>query len=188
MKSSAKVLEGRDNGLFYYEDAPKGVLCERCGGCIDWEYAPQDLTAGVFLRFDVSYTYDGRIVLSERVLEILSTFDHSPKILQIGENPAFFSIMPRRIYEFDAITRGTRFTRYCDLCNRYSEVAGATPAFLNVHDDIPGTFIARTDLDFGSGAGRSPLIIIGKDIADSIRNHKLLGAYFKDIFLREDEQ
>ena len=60
------------------------------------------------------------------------------------------------------------FGGFCDGCRCFTEVAGATPAFL-VDPPVPlPDEILRTDIEFGTGDELRPLIVVGTGVAEAL--------------------
>ena len=125
-------------------------------------------------KYDVSYSYDGVLVMSARAREVIvaagmSGMEFRP--LQAG----LFSARPSVVVAFDAAARETRFEKPCPVCGTYEEVAGATPVFLKPGAVVPDNGFARTDLEFGSGDEKMPLVLCGDQAAQVLKSKRLKG-------------
>ena len=88
---------------------------------------------------------------------------------------------PARVLEYDAQRRGTRFMEYCSVCGQHESVVGANPVFLrNVRGPIGDGFY-RTDLEFGSGREKHPLVIMGLATYPLLLKEKLKGVELSPI-------
>jgi hypothetical protein len=116
-------------------------------------------------RFDVSYTYDGYLIVSERFRDIAE--EAGTRCISLPSVSGFYSLLVENEVPFDTVRRRTRFEQPCDECGRYFVVAGATPAFLKVEAELPDQMF-RTDLEFGTGNEQHPLIIAGPRTADRL--------------------
>jgi hypothetical protein len=86
-----------------------------------------------------------------------------------------------RVVSFDAKSRRTRFINCCAVCGNYDEVIGATPAYL----EVPGPLedgIFRSDLLFGSGNAKHPLIIVGLETKERLEGAGLKGLLFREAY------
>ncbi|HSC81825.1 MAG TPA: hypothetical protein VLC08_15810 [Chitinolyticbacter sp.] len=107
--------------------------------------------------FDLSYTYDGYCIASMKLKEMFARHKVSGvEFLSIGSDPTCFVLKPTAIVLFDAARRESIFEGMCQACGQYEGIYGATPAFLL---QAPKTDIAGTDIMFGSGNARSPIVI-----------------------------
>jgi len=166
----AFVLSGPDNDSYMLD----GVEVWRCGTCglpMDREVANPTFVLRD-RRWDLSYTYDGYCIVSERFHAALGDQDAIYRALP--SEPDFFVLSSDRFVDFDAERRGTRFEDRCDECGRYRSVAGATPAFLT--DPVPlASNLARTNVEFGTGDEQRPLLLVGTEAAARLRADGLAG-------------
>lgn len=100
---------------------------------------------------------------------------------QLPDAPHFFAVRAMRAVEFDAERRKTRFTTLCQFCGQYESVVGARPAFLKIGSVVEEREFVRTDLEFGSGDEKHPLLICGKTAAEAISDAELKGLDVKPI-------
>lgn len=169
------VTFGQDNGLYYFQERDDLVRCESCGTLLrKWEADLEVVSMRRRIRHDVSTSYDGVLVVSERFLEV---YRHE-RMTGLEIRPVqggLFSIIATREVAFDAIARGTRFANRCDCCGEYESVVGATPAILVSPDEIEPLEFVRTDLEFGSNDAKAPLLICGEAAAAALVAAKLRG-------------
>lgn len=157
----AYILRGHDNNAYFFSDDSKGITCEACGTCLDYGYVPREIDMQPSKKYDVSTTYDGRMLYSAAFVDFCKTE------LQLGEefipiscgSGTFYYMFPARIIRFDVTRRHTRFLNACNKCGGYESIVGATPAFLDANLPIGHGFF-RTDIAFGSGKEKFPLILI----------------------------
>jgi hypothetical protein len=127
-------------------------------------------------KYDISVTYDGILIVSERFKSVYTSNILSGLIFrQLPDDPRFFAVNAVRSVEFDAERRKTRFIKPCPECGRYESVVGATPVFLKVGCDVNGPEFVRTDLEFGSGDEKSPILICGPVASKALFDAKLKG-------------
>lgn len=171
------VLSATDNGSFKLRGNASHPSCSSCGFATvrDWIDPAFRLTG---LRRDASYTYDGYFVVSDRFVAVVGK--HAASFLELPAEPGFFAVVPQVVVAFDSERRGTRFEDLCSACGRYGSVAGATPAFLRLAKALPDA-IARTDIEFGSGDERSPLLLVGPDLGSRIAAAALTGVELSPI-------
>lgn len=120
-------LSGPDNDSSMLVNAPASGRCASCGRLLDSGWIdPLFLIAE--RRFDLSFTYDGYCIVSERFRSVVA--DRGARYVPLPSEPSFFALFSRQRVPFDAARRQTRFTNRCSECGRWHDVAGATPAFL----------------------------------------------------------
>ena len=100
----ASVLSAQDNNTFFFlQMLPDGVCCPQCGTCLDYAYAPSKLSCGPLRRCDVSYTYDGRLILSARAVDKLG-LRHRPEeihLVELQHSPSVYYALPTRVIAFE---------------------------------------------------------------------------------------
>lgn len=169
------TVYGQDNDLYFFDDREDVSRCPSCGSLTrKWE---EDLSVVAIkrkLRYDVSYSYDGVLVVSPRFLGIYEAEAMTGLVfteLQRG----YYAIMATRIVAFDAVARQTRFETKCVTCGIYESVIGAGPAFLVTPVEVGTSEFVRTDLEFGSDDEKSPVQICGESAAEALRAAGLKG-------------
>lgn len=127
-------------------------------------------------KYDLSVTYDGLMVVSEKFISVYTKGNLiGLGFRQLPEDPSFYAIHTMNRVEFDAEKRKTRFINPCKECGRYESVIGATPICLKASATIQAREFVFTDLEFGSGDEKCPLLICGPEAAEVILNSKLNG-------------
>jgi hypothetical protein len=170
--ASAYVLGGPDIQTYYFDGAPDGTVCPRCGSCLDRSYYPAILDVREARRCAFGNTLDLQPLFSKYLVDIIN--DLSGQHLAANEIPGsrgYFHLAVTETIEFDAQRRKTKFGPLCDACGRVGWIAGATPAFLTCNQVLPNG-IFKTDLEFGGQNGRAPLLIVGKELKKQIETHR----------------
>jgi hypothetical protein len=169
------LLMAPDNDLYFLRDRPDVTRCSSCGALTKkWEEDMSSVPIPVNGRYDVSYSYDGVLVVTRKFKDVVADegivgMEFRP--LQEG----LFSASAARVVQFDAKSRETRFENRCPTCHIYESVVGATPVFLMPGATVPDNGVARTDLEFGSDDEKGPLIICGDEAARKLRKRRLRG-------------
>ena len=150
--------------------------CLKCGELLNkWE----EEIRGVRVkkrRFDVSVTYDGVTIVSSAFRKWYESAGIEGLVITpLPDDPDFASIVTTTVVAFDSLRRHTRFLNACDLCGRYKEVIGANPVFLKPGHVVPARGFCGTDIEFGSGDGKHPLLLCGAETANLIVRAKLRG-------------
>jgi len=180
MKPIGYVLFGQDNGGSFFQNAPRGVLCEDCQACIDLRYAPSDLKIDTF--YDLSHTLDNRLICSRRAKDFfLERFDVLISEVGAWRGNSLYHVSPKISVPFSAIRRGTRFLDRCDTCGTYKSIVGAAPAYLEL-ESLDKECFFKTDIVFGSYAEKAPLNVIGEETQKNFTGLGFSGGVFKDVF------
>ena len=182
MSEIRKVLYGHDNESYAFRNRNDAHRCPKCGGLLQkWE---QDLSGFKLEKrnLDISYTYDGVLVVSKRFKEFVENKGFiGVEFRQLPDDSEFFSLVCNATVAFDFERRRTRFEDKCDKCGCYESVAGATPTFLKRGKEVSSNSLSRTDLEFGSGDEKHPLIICGAEVVQAIRRQGFRGIDFAEI-------
>jgi hypothetical protein len=127
-------------------------------------------------KYDISITYDGIVVVSQRFKFLFESACLSGLQFRVLPDDAeFYAIHAGRVVAFDAERRITRFIKPCQQCGRFESVVGATPVYLKPGGEIDPREFVRTDLEFGSKDEKHPLLLCGNDAAQSLSRAKLRG-------------
>lgn len=179
----AYFIYGPDNGGSFFSEAPPRLFCERCGVPLpeSLQYAPRRLQVENVYPF--SYTYDNRAICTRAFMEMCLRFDPvGVRFTPVSQDPELFWLMPIRILKLDYKRRQTKFDEWCEKCNRFAQVAGASPGFsARPVLDYPEGFY-RTDVAFGSGREQAPAVIVGPRLKEHIDQQNYPGVYFKPIY------
>jgi hypothetical protein len=150
-------------------------ICKACGFKTDIYY----INASFRVKrrtYDLSATYDGYKIASLKFMEACNRLKLSGlEFLKLPADDEFFVVRSNTISKFDTVARKTKFDSLCDVCGFYRAVAGATPAYIM---ERPETDFSRTDIVFGSGNCRSPLIIATEYAKNALRKERLKGLEF----------
>jgi hypothetical protein len=178
----AYSLSGSDNSLYFFDDPPEGVLCSNCKTCLNLYYLPSEMTIHKSIKYDISFTYDGRPLVSTRFKEFCEAREYEGlNFFQVSREPCYFYFLPEILLQFDDYRRQTRFEKKCEVCGNYESIVGATPPYLKEKGEIKkGIF--RTDLMFGSAHRKFPRIIIGTETYQAMVKKKFRGIWFHPVY------
>jgi hypothetical protein len=129
---------------------------------------------------DYSSTYDGFTIVSEK----FKTFCEGEGYVGLefvalaGGNYYWFKV--HTVVEYDATGRGTRFINFDKDCDGFEEIIGANPVYLKDKRILADGFY-RTDLCFGSYAGKSPLFLIGPGTKEKLEQAGFESIVFEEI-------
>jgi hypothetical protein len=134
-------------------------------------------------KVDIGYTYDGFLVVSENLKSrLLENGFTGLEFLSIPSDDAFFILRVHNIIEYNALPGQVRFNKFSRKYNEYLWVHGAYPVYIKHNDQqIHENNIYRSDLFFGEGIKRSPVLMVGIKTRDLLNSWELKGLTFEKI-------
>jgi hypothetical protein len=134
-----------------------------------------------------SDTRDLQPLFSKSLVNIINDLNGNRlEATEMRGSGGYFHLAVTETIEFDPQRRKTKFGPPCDVCGRVGWIAGATPAFL-LCNEVPLNGILKTDLEFGDRNGRSSLLIVGKELKETMESWDFPGIYFKDAYCASDK-
>ena len=155
----------------------KGLsVCEACGYRTDFEYINHAFELDR-KSYDLSATYDGYYIASLKFKECIQREQIANVEFTVLKNePNYFVVFVREKVAFDTVKRKSRSENYCELCGNHESFVGATPAFLK--EPAKGD-LCRTDVMFGSGNAKHPVLIASEAFKELVQREKLQGIQFE---------
>lgn len=188
------TLDGHDNGTYMYEPGDKALpTCPRCGYRLDFfptnpDYAlkkrfkPLTGQPTVSKETALSLTYDHQHIVSQGFKDFCSQEGYEGlNFIAFPKDPHHFHLIITNQVKFDPLRTRTRFLKLCPICGNYDEVIGTRPAFLQLSEPLADGFY-RTDLLFGSGDRKDPLIIVGTETKAKLKAMKFKGFIFNPAY------
>ncbi len=170
------------SGSRLFEILLKLHVCLSCGyrKSLNWDNPFFELKKPFF---DFSYTYDGICIVSQRVIDFMFRFQYENDVewVRLKNFPNFYTFLSHRSVAFDSDRRQTRFEKQCKICGFYESVTGATPVFLKGISSRLDRGFYRTDLQFGSGNEKSPILIVGPQTKEELISKKFTGITFQEV-------
>jgi len=161
-----------------FENMPGLETCLSCGFKIDFTYINKDFNLRKKVN-DLSFTYDGYCIVSLKFKEACNRHNIAgADFIALPKENGYFFFRPNRIIEFDHQKRKTRFENMCEECGNYESVTGNKPAYIK--GNLTAGFF-RTDILFGSGNEKSPLIIVSEQIKYILEQEKIKGVIYAKI-------
>jgi hypothetical protein len=180
------VILGPDNGYNMYRNLQLDK-CSKYMNVYSIDKIDKDMRIRK-LKNDFTYTYDGFAIVSDRFKQFCERESyHGIEFIDVSGCQKYFWFKIQNVIEFDAEARRTQFISFNAECNGYEEIIGATPACLKQTTPLPDGFF-RTDIFFGSYAGKSPLELIGAATKEKMEAEDFSGIYFKEILTEYDWQ
>jgi hypothetical protein len=133
-------------------------------------------------KMDIGSTYDLFIIVSERFKNLCE--ENSFGNLEFIPLPAdsnFYLFRVNNILEFDREKGLIKCEKFSKEYNKYQWVHGGSPVCLKNKQPVPEGTIYRTDVFFGAGIRKSPVLMIGIKTKELIESWKLKGIYFNKI-------
>ncbi len=174
-------IDASDNDSYMNADIWGKNICD----CLDFvKNRPLHLNEKFKLtkkNLDISYTYDCFLIVSDRFrIFCVSNNYQGLHFFQIRNYPKHYLFQVNNILQFDSKRRGTRFLDFNPSCNEYQEVIGANPVCL-VDNLILANGFYRTDLEFGGGYSKSPIILTGVETGSKLKLENFKGLSLEKI-------
>src|SRR5262245_698106 len=123
-------LSAQDNGWHFFRDRDDVRRCLDCNSLTDkWSEDFASIPAAPETKHDLSYTYDGVLVVAVRFKEAVQNLGITGMQFRSLQKH-LFAARPTAIAPFDGARRKTRFENQCKSCEQYESVVGATPVVL----------------------------------------------------------
>lgn len=176
-------LSAHFNDSYAFYDRTDVRRCPACGNLTHkWEESLDDLRIRKRRKFDLSATYDGVLVVSDRFRNLYESESLAGlEFTTLPKDPTFHVPRATEVVAFDAERRGTRFEGICAVCGQYDAVAGATPVMLKSGHTIPARGFVRTDIEFGSHDEKHPIPLCGCEAARVLIEGGLRGLEIEKI-------
>ncbi len=169
-----------DNGLYAFRGVHQSLRCLECANIRDkWDLSSTTLTVPTRMRKDISCTYDGLKIVSKKFRECVDGAGLIGLLFH-PVAPGFSAITAERRVHFDVAARRPPRLGPCNSCGHFREVGGAVPTLLHGPISVDPNEFVWTDLEFGSGDEKTPLLICGDLAAQTLRNARFLGLSTSD--------
>ncbi|EMK3356945.1 hypothetical protein V8063_004815 [Vibrio parahaemolyticus] len=169
------MCSSADEVLGGLEDLP---VCESCLYRTDLEYINKKFK----LRrkaYDLSSTYDGYYIASLKFKELIEREKiKGVELHPLDNEPEYFALFVRNVVKFDTHKRGCKSENFCLKCGSYESFVGSSPTFIK--EPLPND-LCRSDVVFGSGNEKSPLLLASQHFLDLVKREKLKGISFEQV-------
>jgi hypothetical protein len=174
-------LDPEDNNEFFIADESKLPKKYRYSNIYDYNEIPADLRLKS-RQLDISSTWDLVDIVSDRFKVFCEENQFTGlEFIRLPADNSFYVFRVHNIIEYDSVSRGVEFIKFNKEYNSYEEVIGATPVHLKSKELIPEGNIYRTDLFFGSGIRKGPLLLVGIKTKELIESGPLKDIYFDEV-------
>ncbi len=180
----AKILIGGDeNGYMYPHSSLRPDVCPVCKNRI--KDVPNLGYKVKRKSSDVIVTHDHYTIVSERFKDFCVENNYDNLVFtKLIKSEGYYFFEVNSIFPLDYVRINTRFINYRECCGSYDEIIGVEPAFkkedfLLISDD----FIYRTEHRFASYAFKHYNIIVGLRTMRKLKEAKLRGLYYDNVYL-----
>src|SRR5690606_26792944 len=184
-KLIGNVIFGYDNDSYMHETSVKELHCDLCQAKLRSK-ASKNFKLKV-KKFDISYTYDGYLIVSKMLKEFLEgEVSIGVNFHRLVQEPEFFWLEVISEITFDWKMRRTKLLNQCPKCLVFEEVAGSTPAFVKDSDLLSSNKILRTDIEFGFKTSRFPLVILNLELLEKFKLLEISGLSLDKVYSSEE--
>lgn len=179
----AYSMSAPDGDGHFFEGAPSTSFCPECNSCIDQNFVPTNLKMKR-KTYEVSCTYDNRMIVSQRFKDFCLQHSFEGTMFKlVNEKARLYLLESDREVSFDPERGQTRFENLCESCGQYESVVGAYPSFLRgITQPLRGGFYC-SDLKFGSGREKSPILFVGIETKKLIEEALFKRTEFEEVVL-----
>ena len=176
-------VSGQHNNTSFITEATQEPVCPGCLNLKDkWSLALQ----GKKIKrrnLDVSYTYDGFMVVSRRFLELYRA--HRLVGLRINPLPddrEFAVVRPTESVPFDEEATLTEYEDQCPVCGQWDSITCVDPIYVRKSARVePGSFV-RTDFEFATHEEKTPIVICREHVREILEAGDLKGLVTNEVF------
>ncbi|MDH7459699.1 hypothetical protein QEG73_00370 [Chitinophagaceae bacterium 26-R-25] len=186
MKVLGYSISAADNDSYMNSDQHEVNIC-RCLDFVKNRHLHLNPTFKLNKKnYDISYTWDDFLLVSDRFKQFCIDNKYtSVSFIEIPNYPTKHLMTVSNITDFDSARRETKFLEFSPECNEYNEVVGATPVCLTIDSPLTDNFF-RTNIEFGRGYAKGPIILVGVETAIKLKAQKLKGLYLEKILAKYD--
>jgi hypothetical protein len=152
-------------------------ICDKCGYRTDYRYN------NVYFKltrktYEFSYTYDGVMIVSLRFKEFCDRNGYDNlRFIELERSFGFFQMcVTNNVVPYKATLK----EKLCDKCGQYEEIIGPSIDEQKVHEPLKDQFY-QSDLWFGSGNAKSPVLIVGEATKERLKKEKFKNIVFNKI-------
>jgi hypothetical protein len=175
-------LKAYDGGLkaFTYWEVPQAAIhCPACNGTFDFEAVSKQVRANGPWQIASAR---GRIIVGNQVRDFCRRHGYRDVMFPILDSRRqLFELRPERLLEVDLERSQPILTDFCTRCGNFQcYLLGQGLFFRGVSEALPSGFY-RTNIAFGCGMSKSPLVIVAPKTMRELRGEHLRGLKFKAV-------
>ncbi len=156
---------------------PHPATCPACGAKADKAYV-DPLFRVKKRRRDLTVTYDGGVLVSQRMRSLLLTCGATEDDFRVlPADLDFFWLYPRQVLDYEAGRRNDP----CAICGEYFDEVGPIPSFLNTLTAPLTAGVYRSSLEFGSVPLKSWALVVGVETARAMADAGLKGLEMSEL-------
>lgn len=171
-----------------YVGAESAVVCSECGVIVNRCYSNAQLRF-TNRRFDYSYTYDCRAIVSKRFRDFCLDNELGGGMfekLSAMEGFYHFQVEPSRAVNVCTTRFEFNVGPTCATCGETRYLCGAYPLFINRDSALDSGF-HRTDLEFGDTKSRTACYLVCPSTKRLLESAKFKGLDFEAVYSSSTE-
>ncbi|WP_139140378.1 hypothetical protein [Variovorax boronicumulans] len=156
---------------------PHPATCPVCGVKVDAHYIGPRYRVKKRRR-DITATYDGYILVSERLRSVLQEGGAAKEdFIALPADPNFYWLRPQKTLEYLAAERAKR----CPACGQFVDEVAPIPLFLGKLVEPIAAGVYRSSLEFGSAPLKAFQVVVGVRTALAIQANSLVGIDLEEL-------
>lgn len=156
---------------------PHPATCPACGVKVDALYIGPEYRVKKRRR-DITATYDGYILVSERLRRVLQEGGATKEdFIALPADPDFYWLRPQKALEYSAAERAKR----CPACGQFFDEVVPIPLFLGKLVEPIAAGVYRSSLEFGSVPLKAFQVVVGLRTALAIKANSLVGIDLEEL-------
>jgi hypothetical protein len=184
------------NDTEMYEDDDTTIArCSLCGYRLDFfltnpdyllnkKYKPIYMKDAVTKKTAISVTYDSQKIASIHFKEFCEKQGYEGlKFIEFPKDPWHFHLIVENIIKVDQKKGQIKFGEHCPICGNFESIHGEL-TFFDVAEPLADG-IYRSDLLYGNGDLKGPILIIGIETRKKIKEAELKGIAFDTAYGKE---
>ena len=150
---------------------PHPATCSACGGKVNWQYVNPQYRVKKRRR-DITATYDGYLLVSSRLHEILKENGaDSDDFLPLPSDADYFCLRPKAALSYSA----AECQRRCDSCDQFADSVVPVPQFVAQLAQPISSGVYRSSIEFGSVPLKSFCVVVGVNMGIALQSASLRG-------------
>jgi hypothetical protein len=156
---------------------PHPATCSECGGKINLQYVNPQYRVKKRRR-DITATYDGYILVSSRLREILKENGvDSDDFMPLPSDTSYFWLRPKAALSYSA----EECQRRCESCDQFADSVVPVPLFVAQLAQPLSSGVYRSSVEFGSVPLKSFCVVVGVNTGLALQSASLRGLELSPI-------
>ncbi len=175
-----------ENGYEMLPEERTGLVCHECGMALDENYVNPDIKVRKTCP-DLSHTYDGYRIASQRFLETVQAAGyHGLQFDPLPKSPTFYRM---KVLNPLKLTRPpqVKFEEFCHACSRFVSVYGLDHVKVILPPGAVVDGIYRSDFKLGHGGMMFYWFIVNETVTKNLKAAKLRGLSFFSVSVENEK-